>query len=201
MPAGLILAGGRSSRFGSDKAAARIDGRSLLDLGALALGEHCTRLAVSAAPGSAGAQLAVGLGLAVVSDRPGDAPSPLAGVRAGLEWIAELGVQSLAVRAVDTPFIPPTILGGLLDTIGPAPAVYSITDLGPEPLCSLWSLAALPPLAEALASRRHPPIHRFLDSIGAGAFIAPDADVFANINSREDLVLAQSRRDLWWRMR
>jgi len=200
MPAGLILAGGRSNRFGSDKSLALLDGRSLLELAALALEPYCAPLAVSAAPGSGGAEQAARLGLEVLHDRPDDAPSPLAGIRAGLEWIAGLGIRRLAVRAVDTPFARPALLARLTEAIGPPPAAYCVPADGPQPLCSIWSLDALPPLAEALTHERHLPIHRFLDSLGAAAVRTPDAGAFANVNTREDLRLAQSGGGArWWR--
>ena len=192
MLAGLILAGGRSSRFGSDKAAALLRGRSFLHIAALRLQGRCAQLAVSARPGSVSEEMALRFGLTVLADREGDAAGPLAGIHAGLAWAQGLGAEALAVRPIDTPLIPEDTLDHLQRVLGDAPAAYCATDDGPEPLCSLWTLAALPMLDEALAGERHPGVYRFLDSLGAAVFHAPNAGLFANVNTPEELAAAEA---------
>ncbi len=185
--AGLILAGGRSSRFGAPKAAALLDGRSLLQIAAEALAPYCAAVAVSAPAQSVAADLARGLGLPVLPDEPGHAAGPLAGVSAGLAWARAGGLGALAVRPVDTPRLPPEIHARLAGAIGDAPAAYCLTIDGPQPLCALWTLGAEAALREALEGGRHPSAHRFLDAIGAARLAVEDPAAFANINTPADL--------------
>jgi molybdopterin-guanine dinucleotide biosynthesis protein A len=191
--AGLILAGGRSSRFGGDKAAAMLDGRSLLQIAALALQGTGAPVAVSAPVQSKAAQLAADLGLAVLPDWPGDPAGPLAGLRAGLEWAQGLGAGRLALRPVDTPFLPLDLYDRLEAVLDQAPAAFCVTADGLQPLCSLWTPAALSPLRAALAGGRHPPVHTFLERIGAARLAVEDSAAFANINTPDDLARLQDR--------
>jgi len=70
MIVGLVLAGGRSLRFGADKALASLGGRTLLEIAVARLGQVCTETAVSAPLGGPVAALAERLGLAVLDDPP-----------------------------------------------------------------------------------------------------------------------------------
>ena len=70
---GLVLAGGRSSRFGSEKALARLNGVTLLETAVNRLSGLCREVAISAPAGSGAAALAGELGLTVLRDRSGDA--------------------------------------------------------------------------------------------------------------------------------
>jgi len=76
----VVLAGGRSSRFGRDKLAESIDGRSLLDRAVDAVRLLATEVLVVAGPGSA---LAIREGARLVHD-PEPFEGPLAGTVAGL---------------------------------------------------------------------------------------------------------------------
>jgi molybdenum cofactor guanylyltransferase len=75
-----ILAGGKSSRFGSDKARALIDGRPLICRIAQAVAPHAQAIKVVAAQADAYADL----GLATIADRTPGA-GPLAGLQAALD--------------------------------------------------------------------------------------------------------------------
>ena len=76
----IVLAGGRSSRFGRDKLAEPLDGRPLLDHAIDAARRMATEVLVVVAPGSAPA---VPAGVQVVHDAQAF-EGPLAGVAAGL---------------------------------------------------------------------------------------------------------------------
>lgn len=190
---GLILAGGRSSRFGSDKALARLNGLTLLDIAAAGLRPGCGPIAVSAQPGSGAAELAGRLGLTVLADRPGDPSGPLAGIRMGLDWARGLGVPWLAVRAVDTPFLPGGIHHRLIDIAvrKSAPAAFCASADGPQPLCSVWRPVLMSDLDLALADGRHPAVHGFLEQVGAAQMAVESEKAFANLNTAEALANAQ----------
>ncbi len=79
---GAILGGGRSSRFGSDKALATLDGRALID-----------RVAAALAP-QVDALIVVGRdhpGLTAVADRPAPDLGPLGGIAGALHYAAAHG--------------------------------------------------------------------------------------------------------------
>ncbi len=184
---GLVLAGGRSTRFGSEKAAAIFGGRSLLEVALDHLAVVANPVAVSAAPGSQAQAIAGAKGLTVLHDKSGDPRGPLAGVRAGLQWAAEKKLDFLAVEPCDAPRLPPDLHARLWAEIGEAPAAFAQTCEGVQPLCSLWRPSALAAVEAALSSGEHPPVWRLLGEIGAVAVYFPGKDAFTNANTRETL--------------
>lgn len=184
--AGLVLAGGRSSRFGSEKAAAVLDGATLLER-ALAHLAGAAPKAVSARPGSQAEAIARAAGAAVLHDGDGDPAGPLAGIKAGLKWIEGEGVERLAIEPCDLPRLPADLHARLAAALGDAPAAYAETDQGPQPLCALWRAAALPALEAALAGGAHPSVWRFLDDIGAVRLRFEHSVQFRNVNTPQDL--------------
>lgn len=182
--AGLVLSGGRSSRFGGEKAAALLDGKPLLAWAVERLQGSCARVAVSARPGSEAEALAGGL--PVLHDRAGDPDGPLAGVRAGLDWALSIGARSLAVSPCDAPLLPDDLYPRL---IAAAQGGAAVAEAGgrPQSLCAIWPVSALPALAAAIAEGQHPAVWRLLDEIGAVRVPFDDSGAFANLNTREDL--------------
>jgi molybdopterin-guanine dinucleotide biosynthesis protein A len=195
--AGLALAGGRSVRFGGEKAAALLGGRPLLAWATGRLAATCGRVAVSARPGSEAEALAKAAGLPVLHDAPGEPDGPLSGVKAGLTWAAEVGAEALAVCPCDAPFLPDDLFERLAAGRGGALAAIAVTRHGREPLCAVWSVATLPAVTRALGGGSHPPTWALLAELGAVEIPFGDADDFANVNLPEDLRAAQAR--LGWR--
>lgn len=182
--AGLVLAGGRSRRFGADKAIQTLAGETLLARAAGALGRRCARVAVSAGSGDV-CDLAASLGLAALSDDSAHASGPLAGLCAGLQWAARAGYARLAVTPCDTPLVTAEMIGRLIEAA--APSAFAETADGPQALTSVWPTSLAAGLAARLAAGEHPAVRRYLVEIGAVAVRFDDAGAFRNANTREDL--------------
>jgi len=192
--AGLVIAAGRSRRFGAEKAVADLLGKPLLIWAAERLASSCSIVAVNARPGSETERLARARGLLVLHDRPGDAQGALAGVRAGLAWAGRVGARALAVSPCDAPLLPDDLFERLLRAAGEGAAVAETED-GRQPLCSVWPVAALPALTAALAGGAHPPTWRVLEGLGAVRVAFGDRAAFANVNTRADLTELAARLD------
>ena len=184
--AGLVVAGGRSVRFGGEKAVARLGGQALLIWAARRLQRACTDVAVNARAGTETEALARSEGLALLHDAPGDPDGPLAGVKAGLAWAAGQGARSLAVSPCDAPLLPDELFVRLIEAAADG-AAMAVTAEGRQPMCAVWPVSALPMLTQALAGGAHPPTWRTLESLGARQVRFDPPGAFANVNTREDL--------------
>ena len=127
--AGAILCGGRSSRFGADKALADVDGRPLAAIIVEALRDAGADPVV-AIGGTAGDVLAI----PTVPDRfPGD--GPLGGLATALTW---LKVGHVLVTPCDLPLLSAADLTPLLDARRPDAATIAMVDGEPQPALGCW---------------------------------------------------------------
>lgn len=112
---------------------------------------------------------------------------PLAGVLAGLDWAAELGVDSVLTVPGDTPLIPP----GLARALAPAPAV---AESGGQlhHLVALWPVSAAPALRAWLGQPGSRSVHRFALTLGMRP-VSFAGDPFANANTPDDLAALEGR--------
>ena len=113
---GIVLAGGRSTRFGADKLRADVRGRPLLEHPILALAEACGEVLVALAPDASEPTLpgVAGVPIRVVRDAVAGA-GPLAGLVAGLEAAGE-GIA--LVVGGDQPDLRPELLRLLVSSLG-----------------------------------------------------------------------------------
>ena len=188
----MVVAGGRSTRFGGEKAVALLGGEPLLVWAVRRLQRSCPVVAVNARPGTETEALAIGEGLPVLQDAPGDPDGPLAGVKAGLAWAVARGFQALAVSPCDAPLLPEDLFARLIEAAGPG-AAMAVTAEGRQPLCAVWPVSALSVLTEALAGGAHPATWRMLEALGAAQVRFDPPEAFANVNTREDLETAARR--------
>jgi molybdenum cofactor guanylyltransferase len=191
---GVVIAGGRSVRFGGEKAVALLAGKPLLLWAAERLSRTCVTVAINARPGTEAAVLAHAHGLPVLHDAPGDAAGPLSGVKAGLLWATQHGARGIAVSPCDAPLLPSDLFARLIAAAGEGAAMAETSE-GHQPLCAVWPLDALAPLTEVLANGAHPATWATLDSLGATRVRFPDVASFVNINTRADLDALTQRLD------
>jgi molybdopterin-guanine dinucleotide biosynthesis protein A len=190
--AGLLIAGGKSLRFGVEKATTPLDGRPLMEL-AMRVFRPLSRVAVSARPGSGAERHTRALGLVVLHDDPLAPSGPLAGLAAGLEWARREGFGLVATAPCDTPLLPSDLVTHLASEIGDAPAAFAVTEKGEHPLCALWRAALADEISSRLRVGEHPPVRAFLRECGAVAVRFENAAAFSNANTREALA-ALARR-------
>jgi molybdopterin-guanine dinucleotide biosynthesis protein A len=107
---GIVLAGGASTRFGSDKLAARVGGGTLLDLAVAAISQAASEVLVIVAPGDGRALPQAQVPVRRVED-PERHGGPLIGLLAGLEAAAE---PIVLVVGGDMPALLPTVLRALV---------------------------------------------------------------------------------------
>lgn len=114
----IVLAGGRSTRFGRDKLAAEIDGRPLLVHAVTAVAGVGPDLefVVVTAPGRAPV-LPAGVRVVVDAEAFG---GPLAGLATGLEALAG-GIEIALVVGGDMPTLVPDVLALLIDRLAADP--------------------------------------------------------------------------------
>jgi molybdenum cofactor guanylyltransferase len=129
--AGIILAGGSSSRFGSDKLRAPYRGRPLLHHAIDRVAEVCDDVIVVMGPEADGNDLPDAARLAQDST---EGEGPLAGLHAGL--LAAVRSDVALVVAGDMPDVSPDVLRELARIVdgGPSDAVALGTELGPSPV-------------------------------------------------------------------
>lgn len=167
---GAVLAGGRSSRFGGDKAEALLGGRTLLDHAIAALTPHSDAVAVCGrdVPGT----LSLG-------DRPGPGLGPLGGLNAALHHAAAEGFFGVLSTGCDMPRFPATLAAAL---IGAGPAV-----LAGQQLAGFWPAALGAALDRHLAATDDRSIAGWLRMI-APRFVDLPGPPLPNINTAADLI-------------
>jgi molybdopterin-guanine dinucleotide biosynthesis protein A len=150
---GVILAGGRARRMGfADKTRLTIAGSTILDRVIARLAPQCRRLIVNA-----NGDLArfADTGLAVVADSVPDYAGPLAGILAGLDWVAAHApdVAWMASAPGDGPFLPRDLVARLHAARTECGAALACAGSGPRlhPVVGLWPVNLRMDLRRALA--------------------------------------------------
>ena len=173
---GVVLAGGRSSRFGSDKAHALLGGRPLIAHALDALRPHCDAIAVVGRE----THLAPS-----IRDWPAPDAGPLGGLAGALHHASDHGFDQVLSIPVDAALLPAD-LRALLD---PAPAC-----LASQPVIGLWPAAAAGAIERILLGSGSHSLRAFADQIGAR--LVTSATVPANINTPQDLARLERHHGL-----
>ncbi len=192
---GIVLAGGRSTRMGQDKASLPFGDETMLDRVVRVVRGVVDEVIVVARPDQGGGspQLRgggnpfLGLPVRVVHDPIADL-GPLAGIAAGLSASAsELNI----IIACDMPLIRPEILRRLIELRGDADICLAVVDGHASPLCAVYR-TTVARTAQALLDSGERRVMALLDRVptkrvDAAAFrdIDPDLDSFVSCDTPE----------------
>ncbi|AYD01091.1 molybdenum cofactor guanylyltransferase MobA [Neorhizobium sp. NCHU2750] len=193
VPPGLILAGGRSSRMGANKALLPLNGKAVLRHVVDRLTPQVTSVSVNSSAAFPGFE-----SLPVIEDSVAGQLGPLAGILTGMRHYAEAS-HYLTVPC-DSPFFPKDLAERLIAACDSKEAIVIASSLGRRhPVFGLWPTALADDLEHSLVVEDNRRINAFLDrhhtvavdfsplQTGAG-----ELDPFLNINTPEELTDAQA---------
>ncbi|MBM3595360.1 MAG: molybdenum cofactor guanylyltransferase [Alphaproteobacteria bacterium] len=173
---GCVLAGGQSTRFGSDKALAELGGHSLLARAVDLLSGWCEYVVV------AGREMAPA---PAIPDWPAPGMGPLGGIAAALRLARDEGYEAVLSLGVDSIGLPEDLPG----LLSPAPAF-----LASQPVVGLWPPSACEAIEAVLTGNGRHSMLAFAETICVRSVKLPRNP--ANVNTPADLAEAEKRRDL-----
>lgn len=190
--AGVILAGGKSSRFGSNKALAMLSGQPMLghvaDIIEPLFSEH---ILVTNSPEE--------YSFISWNTTPDIYPGagPLAGIHAALSKVKS---EKIFVVGCDMPFLQPEVISFICNQYKDSDVVIPETRHGLEPLHALYHKTCLAQIsADLQAGQRR--LHFFLKQVKTTvipwrdiAAIDPQQDSFQNINHQHDLQTSNQKK-------
>ncbi len=192
---GVVLAGGLARRMGGgDKPMRVIAGRTILERVIARLAPQCSRLILNA--NGDPARFAA-FGLPVVADSVTDFPGPLAGILAGLDWVAANlpSAPWMLSAAGDCPFLPGDLVTRLHAAVcaDGAELAVAASDGQSHPVIGLWKVSLRDQLRHALVVEDIRKIDRFTARYRLATVTWPTTplDPFFNANTAEDLAEAE----------
>ena len=189
--AGVILAGGQSSRMGREKAFTDLDGRPLLSHVLERLSAQVDGVAINA---NGDAARFSRYGLPVIPDVVENGNTPLRGLHAALCWADQAGYAGVVTVTSDVPFIPrdlsQRLCDGALSHVSAVAASGGLTHF----TIGLWRTGLRDDLRHFLVDRGKRRAWEWVAEIDAVVvdWPAEPFDPFFNINTPEDL--AEARR-------
>lgn len=180
-----IMAGGKSSRMGRDKALVTLGGKTLLQRAIDTWSDWAGTLFLSVG-GEERENLALVAGVMPIFDRyPGC--GPLGGLHGGL---AMCKTDFLLLCAVDSPFLTPKLAEGLVNAIGDADACVYTLDGRAQPLFGLYRTTCLS-MAQTLLMQGDLRMMELLTMANTVTVPALDSAPFRNLNTPEELQNAE----------
>ena len=192
--AGVILAGGKSTRMGGgDKCLRLLAGRTLLDRAITRARLQVDELLLNA---NGDAARFTGTGLTIISDTIENYAGPLAGILTALEWArdARPSCTHVVSFASDTPFFPTDLVAHLIRAAKEKqlPLACAASGGRAHPVFGLWPVALADDLRHAMMRENMRKVDAWTarHGVALAEYPALPFDPFFNINQPEDLALA-----------
>ena len=185
---GVIVAGGRSSRMGREKAAETLRGRTILSRIMSVLTPQVETILINANGDASRFSIA---GLSVVADLRQEVGTPLAGLHTALSLGRAESYDAVLTVPSDAPFLPSDLVARLVEA--ERPAAIAASGGQAHYLTGLWSPGLLGKIEHALAQARLPRLQDWVRDCEAAIVAWPSNpyDPFFNVNTPEELAEAE----------
>lgn len=185
---GYILAGGKSTRMGRNKALLQLGGETLVERAMGVLRDVCADVVI------VGGGPEMERFARVIPDAAAER-GPLGGIVAALEHTS---FQWNAILAIDMPFVPASVLIGLLSWADGSDAVAVTPEVGGrlQPLCAVYSRLCATTFRHELEAGRWS-VQDALKTVGnVDSEPFTEEAWFQNLNTPEDFLAAQRSSDI-----
>jgi molybdopterin-guanine dinucleotide biosynthesis protein A len=189
----ILLAGGDGVRMGGgDKCLCLLGGKPLLAHVIHRVRPQASALVLSA---NGNPERFAGFNLPVAADATNERLGPLAGILAGLDWVATRLPEAAHVLVVptDCPFLPEDLASRLTARTPEADIALAASGGRVHPVVGLWRVNLRDDLRKALTQDAVRKVERFCDRHRCRSveFPARPVDPFFNVNSPGDLGMAE----------
>lgn len=192
---GVVLAGGLSRRMGEqEKSLLQLDGKPIIAHVVDRLKMQTDNILINA---NGDPDRFSGFNLPVQADTVEGFAGPLAGILAGMRWCETNMTDCDYVLSVasDTPFFPDTLLEKFIANIPVENDAIALASSNKQrhPVFGLWSISFADRLEEFLVAEGNRKVMMFVERYPNCVvnFEVENADPFFNVNTPEDLAIAQ----------
>jgi len=174
---GVIMAGGKSSRMGSDKGLLLFKGKMLVQYGIDLLTPFCSELLISTNNSDY-----LQFGLPLIAD---EIPycGPMGGIYSSLKASK---TEYILVVACDMPFVSATTINLLLENIRGFDCVVPMVKDKLEPLCGVYSKSLIKVIEDQIQMKELALSNMILNSNYRIIYITNEVNDFMNLNTPED---------------
>jgi molybdopterin-guanine dinucleotide biosynthesis protein A len=186
---GIILAGGKSSRMGTDKGLQELCGKPLMQYAIEVLSGLCSTILISSS-----SQVYKSFGYKVIADVfPGI--GPMGGIYSALK---QSETEANLVLSCDLPFVSTKLMSYILNhSKGYKVAVPWLGDQHYEPLCGFYHLSILEQISQYIQNNNYK-LPDLFEEININRLVISEKSefyndsLFLNINSKQDLATAEN---------
>tara|TARA_B100000965_G_scaffold286732_1_gene244555 strand:+ start:121 stop:729 length:609 start_codon:yes stop_codon:yes gene_type:complete len=191
---GIVLAGGRSQRFGEDKSQVKLDGKILIDHILNEISDGFKEILIVS---NNKIKFKHSDNISMIRDLKKD-QGPLGGILSAMKWIKEKrkNYKWISTFPVDTPFFKKEILQNFLHEINleESKLFFIKSNNTVHNIFGIWSIDLMEKLEEDLNNGDRK-VESWANSVGAKVISMEfiNEDPFFNINTKEDLEKAQKK--------
>lgn len=187
---GVILAGGKSKRFGEDKSNVKLGGKTLL--------EHTLNKITSKFKSIIIVSNSINLkNHIVIKDCIGGQMGPLVGVLSAMKWIKKnnYSFKWIATFPCDTPFFSNSLIDKFIESSksNDTPLYFAKSENQRHNIFGLWSINLMKTLENDIIKNKYRKVEEWANKIGIKTINidSKEIDLFFNINTKLDLAEAE----------
>ncbi len=187
---GVILAGGKSKRFGEDKSNVKLGGKTLL--------EHTLNKITSKFKSIIIVSNSINLkNHIVIKDCIGGQLGPLVGVLSAMKWIKKnnYSFKWIATFPCDTPFFSNSLIDKFIESSksNDTPLYFAKSENQRHNIFGLWSINLMKTLENDIIKNKYRKVEEWANKIGIKTINidSKEVDLFFNINTKLDLAEAE----------
>ena len=187
---GVVLAGGKSKRFGKDKSEVKLGGKTLLEHTLDKIKSKFNTIVIVS-------NSRIAKNYIVIKDCIDGQLGPLVGVLSAMKWIKENNYSQewIITFPCDTPFFNISIIDKFVEVskLNDSLLYFVKSKEKRHNIFGLWSLKLIKTLEKDIIEHKHRKVEEWANKIGVKTINISykEIDPFFNINTKEDLVEAE----------